>query len=60
MDDVLGRLFDFIDNSPLRNNTYVMIMSDNGSELFDGELSNKLVRLQSFQWLKRLIAADLC
>ncbi|WIA16297.1 hypothetical protein OEZ85_012998 [Tetradesmus obliquus] len=37
MDDVLGRLFDFIEASPLRDNTYVMIMGDNGSELFDGE-----------------------
>lgn len=44
MDDVLGRLFDYIDSSPLRNNTYVLLMSDNGSELFDGERRNKLVR----------------
>jgi arylsulfatase A-like enzyme len=38
MDDVLGRLFDYIDSSPLRDSTYVMIMGDNGSELFNGEI----------------------
>jgi arylsulfatase A-like enzyme len=38
MDDVLGRLFDYIGSSPLRDNTYVMIMGDNGSELFNGEI----------------------
>lgn len=43
MDDVLGRLFDYIDNSPLKHNTYVMILSDNGSELFQGEMSNREV-----------------
>jgi arylsulfatase A-like enzyme len=37
MDDVLGRLFDYVEGSPLRDNTYIMIMGDNGSELFDGE-----------------------
>jgi arylsulfatase A-like enzyme len=37
MDDMLGRLFDYIEASPLRDNTYIMIMGDNGSELFDGE-----------------------
>ncbi|KAF6255529.1 alkaline-phosphatase-like protein [Scenedesmus sp. NREL 46B-D3] len=38
MDDVLGRLFDYMEASPLRDNTYIMIMGDNGSELFDGEI----------------------
>lgn len=37
MDDVLGRLFDFMADSSLRKNTYVMMMSDNGAELFPGE-----------------------
>lgn len=46
LDDVLGRLFDWHENSPLRDNTYIMILSDNGSELFPGERKgqNKLVR----------------
>ncbi|WIA28865.1 hypothetical protein OEZ86_011391 [Tetradesmus obliquus] len=41
MDDVLGRLFDFVANSPLAENTYVMIMSDNGAELFPTERKGK-------------------
>lgn len=45
MDDVLGRLFDYVDNSPLKNNTYIMILSDNGSELFMGEMPNRDVSL---------------
>lgn len=44
MDDVLGRLFDYMASSPLRDNTYVMVMSDNGAELFGGELPNLQVR----------------
>jgi arylsulfatase A-like enzyme len=37
MDDVLGRLFDFMERSKLRENTYVMVMSDNGAELYPEE-----------------------
>jgi len=37
MDDVLGRLFDFMEHSKLRENTYVLVMSDNGAELFPEE-----------------------
>jgi arylsulfatase A-like enzyme len=37
MDDVLGRLFDYMDSSKLRDNTYVLVMSDNGAELFPEE-----------------------
>jgi arylsulfatase A-like enzyme len=33
LDDVLGRLFSFLESSPLGKNTYVMIMSDNGPQL---------------------------
>lgn len=44
LDDVMGRLFDFVESSALRRNTYVLVMSDNGSELFLGELSAKQVR----------------
>ena len=46
MDDVLGRLFAFIEATPeLRDSTYVMLLSDNGSELFDGELPNRAARM---------------
>lgn len=38
MDDVLGRLFDYLEHSPLKEDTYIFLMSDNGSELFDGEI----------------------
>lgn len=46
LDDVLGRLFDFMNTSKLRENTYIFIMSDNGSELFPTERNgvHKLVR----------------
>lgn len=37
MDDVLGRLFDFMERSKLRDNTYIMVMSDNGAELYPEE-----------------------
>jgi arylsulfatase A-like enzyme len=37
MDDVLGRLFDFMEHSKLRENTYVLVMSDNGAELYPEE-----------------------
>lgn len=37
MDDVLGRLFDFMEHSKLRDNTYVLVMGDNGAELFPEE-----------------------
>lgn len=37
MDDVLGRLFDFMEHSKLRDNTYILVMSDNGAELFPEE-----------------------
>jgi arylsulfatase A-like enzyme len=37
MDDVLGRLFDFMERSKLRDNTYILVMSDNGAELFPEE-----------------------
>lgn len=45
MDDVLGRLFDYLEQSLLKQKTYVMIMSDNGSELFLGEIGSKIVSL---------------
>ncbi|KAF6259251.1 alkaline-phosphatase-like protein [Scenedesmus sp. NREL 46B-D3] len=41
MDDVLGRLFDYVAESPLAENTYIMIMSDNGAELFPTERKGK-------------------
>ena len=37
MDDVLGRLFDFMERSKLRENTYVLVMGDNGAELYPEE-----------------------
>jgi arylsulfatase A-like enzyme len=37
MDDVLGRLFDWVEHSKLRDNTYVLVMGDNGAELFPEE-----------------------
>jgi arylsulfatase A-like enzyme len=43
MDDVLGRLFDYVDSSPVKEDTYVMVMSDNGSEMFLGELPKNRV-----------------
>lgn len=47
-----GRLFDFVANSPLAENTYVMIMSDNGAELFPTERKgkDKLVRACCCCW----------
>jgi arylsulfatase A-like enzyme len=41
-----GRLFDYVAESPLAENTYIMIMSDNGAELFPTERKgkDKLVR----------------
>jgi arylsulfatase A-like enzyme len=43
MDDVLGRLFDYIQGSAFKEDTYVMVMSDNGSEMFLGELPKRRV-----------------
>ena len=40
LDAQLGRLFDFVDNTPaLAGNTYLFVQGDNGAELFDGETS---------------------
>lgn len=48
LDDNLGRLFDFLRSSPLSNNTYIMITSDNGPEMLDGEqITAKKVRMPS-------------
>ncbi|KAI8466606.1 MAG: alkaline-phosphatase-like protein [Monoraphidium minutum] len=56
MDDVLGRLFDYLETSPLHKNTYVLLMGDNGSELFDGEKRNIANRMPSgMQGSKRAI-----
>jgi arylsulfatase A-like enzyme len=46
LNHVAGRLFDYVASSPLAENTYVMIMSDNGAELFPTERKgkDKLVR----------------
>jgi arylsulfatase A-like enzyme len=44
LDDVLGRLFDFLESSPLGKNTYVMIMSDNGPQLLVDEKEQQEVR----------------
>lgn len=41
LDSILGRLFDFLDNTGLVNNTYVMITSDNGPQLLKGEDEGK-------------------
>lgn len=43
MDDVLGRLFEYLDGSAFKQDTYVMVMSDNGSEMFLGELPKSKV-----------------
>lgn len=61
MDDVLGRLFDYMDASPLKANTYVMLMSDNGAELFPGERrgNDKLVRYQAAFNNADIITADI-
>lgn len=37
LDDVLGRLIDYLDSSPLGESTYLMIMSDNGPQLLTDE-----------------------
>jgi arylsulfatase A-like enzyme len=37
MDDVLGRLFDYVERSKLRDDTYILVMGDNGAELFPEE-----------------------
>jgi arylsulfatase A-like enzyme len=37
LDGIYGRLFSYLENSPLGKNTYVMIMSDNGPQLLVGE-----------------------
>jgi hypothetical protein len=52
MDDVLGRLFDYVDSSPFKENSYVMVMSDNGSEMFLGELPKIKVRVCSSETCK--------
>jgi arylsulfatase A-like enzyme len=44
LDDVLGRLFDFLESSPLGKNTFVMIMSDNGPQLLLDEKDQQEVR----------------
>lgn len=43
LDDILGRLFDFLETSPLRDNTYVMFASDNGPQMLPDEMANKYV-----------------
>lgn len=45
LDGIYGRLFSFLESSPLGKNTYVMIMSDNGPQLLFGEKDglNKMV-----------------
>lgn len=37
MDDVLGRLFDYLEAKDMYKDTYVFLMSDNGSELLGEE-----------------------
>lgn len=37
LDGIYGRLFSYLESSSLGNNTYVMIMSDNGPQLLFGE-----------------------
>jgi arylsulfatase A-like enzyme len=44
LDDALGRLFSFLESSPLGKNTYVMIMSDNGPQLLMDEKDQQEVR----------------
>jgi arylsulfatase A-like enzyme len=46
LDGIYGRLFSYLESSPLGKNTYVMIMSDNGPQLLVGEKDNlhKMVR----------------
>jgi arylsulfatase A-like enzyme len=48
LDEVLGRLFDYLAVSGLDKSTYVMLLSDNGSALLPNENSkaNRLVRSQ--------------
>ncbi|WIA17400.1 hypothetical protein OEZ85_014256 [Tetradesmus obliquus] len=47
LDDVLGRLFSFLESSPLGRNTYVMIMSDNGPQLLVDEKEQQERRIPS-------------
>uniref|UniRef100_A0A383WE69 Sulfatase N-terminal domain-containing protein n=1 Tax=Tetradesmus obliquus TaxID=3088 RepID=A0A383WE69_TETOB len=49
LDGIYGRLFSFLESSPLGRNTYVMIMSDNGPQLLFGEKDglNKMRRMPS-------------
>ncbi|WIA17445.1 hypothetical protein OEZ85_014292 [Tetradesmus obliquus] len=49
LDGIYGRLFSFLESSPLGKNTYVMIMSDNGPQLLFGEKDglNKMRRMPS-------------
>jgi arylsulfatase A-like enzyme len=37
LDAVIGRVLDFVASSRLAANTYVMLASDNGAQLLDGE-----------------------
>lgn len=39
MDEVLGRLFDYLKTSGLDKSTYVMLMSDNGAAMLPNERS---------------------
>ncbi len=43
LDDILGRLFDAIDGLDLRNNTYIVVMSDNGWLLADHGMAGKVM-----------------
>uniref|UniRef100_A0A383VTG9 Sulfatase N-terminal domain-containing protein n=1 Tax=Tetradesmus obliquus TaxID=3088 RepID=A0A383VTG9_TETOB len=47
LDDVLGRMFSFLESSPLGRNTYVMIMSDNGPQLLVDEKEQQERRIPS-------------
>ncbi|KAF6254409.1 alkaline-phosphatase-like protein [Scenedesmus sp. NREL 46B-D3] len=47
LDDVLGRLFSFLESSPLGKNTYVMVMSDNGPQLLNDEKNQQKMRIPS-------------
>lgn len=53
MDDVLGRLFEYLDGSAFKQDTYVMVMSDNGSEMFLGELPKSKRMPSRMQGYKR-------
>jgi arylsulfatase A-like enzyme len=46
LDEVLGRLFDYLKTSGLDKSTYVMLLSDNGSALLpnEGSKANRQVR----------------